>query len=131
MGPEASTWRMAMPQARTATDAVGEREPPDKSHPAVEARAGGAPKPGRRAEMSNLEIVRHYFETAADCLKLPDDLRAVFWTPYREVTVQIPVKQSDGRVHVYAGYRIQHNGARGASASTPRSTSTRFAPSPR
>ena len=107
-----------MPQTRTATDAVGEREHPDKSHPAVEeaaveAKAGGAPKPGQLAEMSNLEIVRHYFEIAADCLELPDDLRAVFWTPYREVTVQIPIKLSDGRVHVYAGYRIQHNGARG------------------
>jgi len=37
----------------------------------------------------------------------------VFWTPYREVTVQIPVKLSDGKIHVYSGYRIQHNGARG------------------
>ncbi len=27
--------------------------------------------------------------------------------------MQIPVKQSDGKVHVYTGYRIQHNGARG------------------
>jgi glutamate dehydrogenase (NAD(P)+) len=37
----------------------------------------------------------------------------VFWTPYREVSVQIPITQADGRVHVYSGYRIQHNGARG------------------
>jgi glutamate dehydrogenase (NAD(P)+) len=29
------------------------------------------------------------------------------------VTVQIPVKLGDGKVHVYSGYRIQHNGARG------------------
>ncbi|MGZ5337508.1 MAG: Glu/Leu/Phe/Val family dehydrogenase, partial [Solirubrobacterales bacterium] len=27
--------------------------------------------------------------------------------------VQIPVKLSDGRTHVFSGYRIQHNGARG------------------
>ena len=70
-------------------------------------------KPGQRAEVSNLDIVRHYFEIAADRLKLADDLRVVFWTPYREVTVQIPVKLSDGKIHVYSGYRIQHNGARG------------------
>jgi glutamate dehydrogenase (NAD(P)+) len=44
---------------------------------------------------------------------LPDDVRVVFWTPYREVTVQIPVKLSDGKIHVFSGYRIQHNGARG------------------
>src|SRR6476620_8722850 len=97
---------------------VGEREQVDKSPQAVEeaevaAKTAGAVKPGQRAEVSNLDIVRHYFELAADRLKLPDDLRVVFWTPYREVTVQIPVKLSDGKVHVYSGYRIQHNGARG------------------
>ena len=32
---------------------------------------------------------------------------------YREVQVQIPIKLSDGRIHVFAGYRVQHNGARG------------------
>src|SRR5438874_2675178 len=97
---------------------VGEREQVDKSPQAVEeaevaAKATGAAKPGQRAEHSNLDIVRHYFDSAADRLKLPDDLRVVFWTPYREVTVQIPVKLSDGKIHVYSGYRIQHNGARG------------------
>src|SRR5436309_12047929 len=97
---------------------VGEREQVDKSPQAVEeaavaAEAAGVPKPGQRAEISNLDIVRHYFEMAADRLKLPDDLRVVFWTPYREVTVQIPIRLSDGKVHVFSGYRIQHNGARG------------------
>ena len=77
---------------------------------AVEA---GQPKPGQRAEVTNLEIVRHYFDLAVDRLNLPEDLRTVFWSPYREVTVQIPVKLSDGKVHVFSGYRIQHNGARG------------------
>ena len=33
---------------------------------------------------------------------------------YREVQVQIPVKlQEDGKIHVYSGFRVQHNGARG------------------
>ena len=105
--------------ANTETETpVGDREQVDKSPQAVEeaevaAKATGGMKPGQRAEVSNLDIVRHYFEMAADRLKLPDDLRVVFWTPYREVTVQIPVKLSDGKIHVYSGFRIQHNGARG------------------
>ena len=74
--------------------------------------SGGA-KPSQKAEVSNLDIVRHYFDKAADHMKLDDDVRVVFWTPYREVTVQIPVKCSDGKIHVFSGYRIQHNGARG------------------
>jgi glutamate dehydrogenase (NAD(P)+) len=108
-----------MAETKTATEeAVGEREQTDKSPQAVEEATAGATaetgrKPGQRAEVSNLDIVRHYFNIAADRLGLKDDLRVVFWTPYREVTVQIPVKLSDGKIHVFSGYRIQHNGARG------------------
>jgi glutamate dehydrogenase (NAD(P)+) len=105
--------------AKTETaEAVGERAETDKApetvdREAAEEQAKGKPKPGQRAEVSNLDIVRHYFDAAADRLKLRDDLRTVFWSPYREVTVQIPVKLEDGKIHVYSGYRIQHNGARG------------------
>jgi glutamate dehydrogenase (NAD(P)+) len=107
-----------MAKTDTATEPVGERDETDKSPEAVEeakerAEAAGEMKPGQRAEVSNLDIVRHYFDIAAEHLELPEDLRVVFWTPYREVTVQIPVKLSDGKVHVFSGYRIQHNGARG------------------
>jgi len=102
----------------SATEPVGEREQVEKSPQAVEeakreAEVTGAPKPGQRAEVTNLEIVEHYFHRAADRLDLADDVRTVFWEPYREVTVQIPVKLADGKIHVYSGYRIQHNGARG------------------
>src|SRR5438128_2295376 len=65
------------------------------------------------AEVSNYEIVSHYFDVAADRLGVPDDLRAVLRSAYREVQVQIPVRLSDGKVHVFSGYRVQHNGARG------------------
>ena len=65
------------------------------------------------AEVSNYEIVNHYFEAAADRLDIPDDLRGVLRSAYREVQVQIPVKLSDGHLHVFSGYRVQHNGARG------------------
>ncbi len=102
----------------STTDATGARGETDESPEAVQAAqsdaaGGGAPKPAQRAEVSNLDIVRHYFDRACDRLDLREDLRTVFWTPYREVTVQIPVKQADGKVHVYSGFRIQHNGARG------------------
>jgi glutamate dehydrogenase (NAD(P)+) len=105
--------------AKTETaEAVGESESLDKSPETVDRKAEeeaakGKPKPGQRAEVSNLDIVRHYFDGACDRLQLRDDLRTVFWSPYREVSVQIPVKLADGKVHVFSGYRIQHNGARG------------------
>ncbi len=68
---------------------------------------------GARAELSNYETVRHWFALAADRLGLRDDVAEVMRTPYREVTVQIPVKQADGRIHTYRGFRVQHNAARG------------------
>ena len=67
----------------------------------------------QQAELSNYEVVSHWFGLAAERLGVPDDIAAVLRSSYREVQVQIPVKLSDGRTHVYAGYRVQHNGARG------------------
>ena len=96
----------------------GHREETDKSPTAVDEHKerkaeAGESKPAQRAEVSNLDIVHYYFDRAIERLEIPDDIRTVFWTPYREVTVQIPVKLSDGKVHTFSGYRIQHNGARG------------------
>jgi glutamate dehydrogenase (NAD(P)+) len=65
------------------------------------------------AEVSNYEIVSHYFDLAADRLGIADDLRAVLRSSYREVQVQVPIRCADGKIHVFSGYRVQHNGARG------------------
>src|ERR671938_849152 len=79
------------------------------------APSGGTepPPPDARAEVSNYEIVSHWFDEAAERLELREDLGAVLRSSYREVQVQIPVKQTDGKIHVYSGFRVQHNGARG------------------
>ena len=89
-------------------EAVGERDHPDKS-PRVANRENVV----QRAELSNFDIVNHYFTVAADRLGMEDDVRAVLMCAYREVQVQIPIRQADGKIHVYSGYRVQHNGARG------------------
>jgi hypothetical protein len=39
----------------------------------------------QRAEISNYDVVRHWFNAAADRLELPDDLRSVLLSAYREV----------------------------------------------
>jgi glutamate dehydrogenase (NAD(P)+) len=64
-------------------------------------------------EVSNYDIVNHWFDLAADRMELRDDIRAVMRASYREVKVQIPVTLGDGRIHVFSGFRVQHNGARG------------------
>jgi glutamate dehydrogenase (NAD(P)+) len=67
----------------------------------------------RPAEVSNWDIVNHYFDIGADRIGLRDDVAAVMRSSYREVQVQIPVILGDDRVHVFSGFRVQHNAARG------------------
>ena len=64
-------------------------------------------------KMSDFAIVQNYFKQAIHHLEIPSDLEEVLATPYREVTVQIPVRLSDDKIHVFRGYRVQHNGSRG------------------
>ena len=66
-----------------------------------------------RAEVSNYEIVTHYFDVAKERLGLRDDVAEVLMSSYREVKVQIPIPMEDGRIHCFSGFRVQHNGARG------------------
>ena len=84
--------------------------PHDDSPRETEQEQGQAPQ---RADISNYEIVNHWFDAAKDRLELADDVAAVLRSSYREVQVQVPVTLSDGRIHVFSGFRVQHNGARG------------------
>src|SRR3954467_3843782 len=76
------------------------------------ARTTETPK-DQPAEVSNWDIVNHYFDIAAERLGLREDVVAVIRSSYREVQVQVPVMLSDNRIHVFSGFRVQHNGARG------------------
>ena len=70
-------------------------------------------QPTSDAAPSSFELVRRYFHQAADRLSLADDLRELLLSSYREVQVSLPLRLSDGAVHTFHGYRVQHNGARG------------------
>jgi glutamate dehydrogenase (NAD(P)+) len=63
--------------------------------------------------MSGKAIAQNQFERAADLVGMEEYMRRILRTPFREVTVEVPVRMEDGRVEVFTGYRIQHNGARG------------------
>jgi glutamate dehydrogenase (NAD(P)+) len=63
--------------------------------------------------MSGKDIAASQFERAANLINLEDYMRKILMTPFREVQVELPVRMDDGRIEVFTGYRIQHNGARG------------------
>src|SRR5512147_2697710 len=58
-------------------------------------------------------VAQQQFDLAAERLNLDPGLRRVLREPRRELTVHFPVKMDDGSVHVYTGYRVQHNLGRG------------------
>jgi len=77
-----------------------------------------APAPGpvpatQRTTMSGKSIVESQFERAANLIGLDQYMRRILMRPFREVQVEVPVRMDDGRIEVFTGYRIQHNGARG------------------
>jgi glutamate dehydrogenase (NAD(P)+) len=83
-----------------------EERPPVQSAPRAKA-------PSSAQELNPYEAVSLFFDRAADHIHLPDEMRDILRTSYRELTVQVPVRMDDGRVMVFSGYRVQHNAARG------------------
>ena len=63
--------------------------------------------------VSTFDETNVFFDRAAERLKLADGVRELLRRPWRELTVSVPVRMDDGRIEVFTGYRIQHNGARG------------------
>src|SRR5919199_2248467 len=53
------------------------------------------------------------FNRAAELLNLEDGLREILGNCKRELTVNFPVKMSDGKTHVFTGHRVHHNVNRG------------------
>ncbi len=64
-------------------------------------------------QINPFAIAQHQFDLAADRLDLDPGMRAVLRVPQRELAVNFPVKHDDGSIHVYSGYRVQHNITRG------------------
>ncbi len=58
-------------------------------------------------------IAQQQFDTAAELLDLPQDIREILRVPQRELTVNFPVKLDSGATRVFTGYRVQHNLGRG------------------
>ena len=62
---------------------------------------------------SALSIAQRQFDSAADALHLDDSMRAVLREVKRELVVHFPVEMDDDSFHVFTGFRVQHNIARG------------------
>src|SRR3981189_3747634 len=62
---------------------------------------------------SAFQTAQRRFDAAADVIGLSDDARVGLREVKRELTVHFPVRMDDGSVHVFTGWRVQHNISRG------------------
>ena len=63
--------------------------------------------------LSVFDEVNVFLDRASERLGLDDGVREMLRTPWRELQVSVPVRMDDGKIKVFKGYRVQHNGARG------------------
>jgi glutamate dehydrogenase (NAD(P)+) len=71
-----------------------------------------SPQSDRQRVSTNL-IVENQFEMAANLIGIEPAMQKLLRSPFRTLSVEVPVRMDDGRLEVYRGYRVQHNGARG------------------
>ena len=70
-------------------------------------------EPSTAEPTTTFDEVSAFFNKAADRLGLDAGVRDLLTRPWRELKVAVPVRMDDGRIEVFSGYRIQHNGVRG------------------
>src|SRR5690242_17983011 len=68
---------------------------------------------GVPTSMNDWQIVVSRFDEVAKLISLAEPMKKSLLLPFREVTVEVPVRMDDGRLESFLGYRVQHNGARG------------------
>jgi glutamate dehydrogenase (NAD(P)+) len=59
------------------------------------------------------EMALRQLDLAADRIRLDPNVRNRLSRPGRALIVSVPTRMDDGSVHVYTGYRVQHNDALG------------------
>jgi glutamate dehydrogenase/leucine dehydrogenase len=59
------------------------------------------------------EVAMENFDTAADAMGLDQNTRQMIKYPERMLTVGVPVRMDDGKIHRFEGYRVQHSSVRG------------------
>ena len=58
-------------------------------------------------------MAQQQFDHVAELLNLDPQVREILRWPMREYHFRIPVRMDDGTIHVFEGFRVQHNDARG------------------
>ncbi len=66
-----------------------------------------------KENLNPFAIAQAQLDKAAEVLQLDPDMHAFLREPMREFHFTIPVKMDNGGTHIFKGYRVQYNDARG------------------
>jgi len=64
-------------------------------------------------EKNAYEAAMENFDLAAEALELDDNVRNMIKSPERVLTVHLPVRMDNGKIHCFQGHRVQHSTSRG------------------
>jgi glutamate dehydrogenase/leucine dehydrogenase len=64
-------------------------------------------------EKNAYEAAMENFDLAAEALELDHNVRNMIKSPERVLTVHLPVRMDNGKIHTFQGHRVQHSTARG------------------
>ena len=64
-------------------------------------------------EKNPYQAAMENFDLAADALELDDNVRNMIKSPERILTVHLPVRMDNGKIHCFEGHRVQHSTSRG------------------
>lgn len=81
--------------------------------PSAKSRTQKTPTTPVSGHLNFNRITDELFQVAADHMGLEREIQLLLRSPYREMTVQIPVRMDDGRLELFHGFRVQHNAVRG------------------
>jgi len=79
----------------------------------VSSRGGGVATRAPIESLNPFEIAQRQLDRAALRLNLDPNVHALLKEPKRSLEVRFPVRMDDGTMHVFTGYRVQYNDARG------------------
>ena len=68
---------------------------------------------GNTKAFNPFEMAQAQFDKVANIVNLDQPTRDLLRYPLREFSFAIPIRMDDGRTHVFRGFRVQHNDARG------------------
>ncbi len=79
--------------------------------PSISVPPVGAERP--QGGLSPWQAALHFFEDGARRIQLDTGRAELLRRPWRELHVSVPIRRDNGTLEVLAGFRVQHNGARG------------------